>query len=141
MYFHMESGSVFHLFFNDREIDQYGNEGLMVWAGIELHGCISLHVFRMCTVGSVTYKYVELGHYDHIICGTIYIIWSTHFWKVKILVGCTGQIDLGQYTWPLYSIYGTLRMSTAVCNLRLSTIQFLKTALLNEWDVYFYINF
>ncbi|GBN15901.1 hypothetical protein AVEN_88534-1, partial [Araneus ventricosus] len=56
---------------NVREIDHYGGEGLMVWAGIMLDGQISLHIFERGTVTGVRYRDEILEPYVRLFRGAV----------------------------------------------------------------------
>ncbi|GFW14233.1 HTH_Tnp_Tc3_2 domain-containing protein [Trichonephila clavipes] len=99
---------------NVRKIDDYDNEGLIIWEGILLDFLSYTNIFERDIGTAARYKNEVLEPYVHLFRGAVgsnFILIDDNprshcFWKVRIFTGWIGQPDL--QTSTLYNMPGML---------------------------------
>ncbi|GBM09329.1 Transposable element Tc1 transposase [Araneus ventricosus] len=130
---------------NGREFDHYGGGDLMVWAGIMLDDRTPLHVFESGTVTGVRYRDEILEPYVSLFRGAVgpeFILMDDNARPHRALLvdEFLESEDIRRMDWaarspdlnPIEHVYDALGRAIATRNLPPTTIQEMKTALLNE---------
>ncbi|KFM62759.1 Transposable element Tcb2 transposase, partial [Stegodyphus mimosarum] len=131
----------------DREINNYGVGGVMVWSGIMLDGRTPVHVLDRGFVTGVRYRDEVLEPYVRLFWGAVgseFILQDDNArpHRTFLVDEFLESEDIRWMDWsarspdlsPIEHIWDALGRAIATRNPPPRTIQELKTALLNEWD-------